>query len=95
MVNENPTISEISWSGKKIGLIFKSWFSSRGARSEWRPRGRRSATAVQDAGREQRRERRLGSDAFGDKGAQTSNVDGSVVKRSTVPGRELNVDDVE
>jgi hypothetical protein len=28
------------------------------------------------------------SDAFGHKGAQTSNVDGSVVKRSTVPGRE-------
>ena len=51
-------------------------------------RGRRSAIAVQDAGREQGRARRLGSDAFGHEGAQTSNVDGSVVKRSTVPGRE-------
>ena len=41
--------------------------------------------------REQGRARRLGSDAFGDKGAQTSNVDGSVVNaRSTVPGREAN-----
>ena len=102
MVNEKPTISEISWSGKKLGF-FKSWFSSRGARSEWRPRGRRSATAVQDAGREQRRARRLGSDAFGDKGARkqaTSTVPLStrVNARSTVPGREankLNVDDVE
>jgi hypothetical protein len=28
------------------------------------------------------------SDAFGHMGAQTRNVDGSVVKRSTVPGRE-------
>ena len=72
---------------QKVGL-FSSWFSARGARSGWRPRGRRSATAVQDAGREQGRARRLGSDAFGHEGAQTSNVDGSVVKRSTVPGRE-------
>jgi hypothetical protein len=55
---------------QKVGLFFKSWFSARGARSGWRPRGRRSATAVQDAGREQRRARRLGSDAFGDKGAR-------------------------
>ena len=64
-----------SWS------FFKSWFSARAARSGWRPRGRRSATAVQDAGREQGRARRLGSDAFGHEGAQISNVDGSVVKR--------------
>ena len=51
-------------------------------------RGRRSAIAVQDAGREQGRARRLGSDAFGHEGAQTSiNVDGSVVseRSTTVP----------
>jgi hypothetical protein len=85
MVTERPTILE-SWSGKKLGFFQVG--SARAARSGWRPHGRRSATAVQDAGREQGRARRLGSDAFGHEGAQTSNVDGSVVKRSTVPGRE-------
>ena len=71
---------------QKVGL-FSSWFSARFAQRV-ASRCRRSAIAVQDAGREQGRARRLGSDAFGHEGAQTSNVDGSVVKRSTVPGRE-------
>jgi hypothetical protein len=105
MVNERPTISE-SWSGKKLGFFQKLVQRSRCAqrvappwssfgymyrRPRCGPRARACALAP-----------RLGSDAFGDKGAQTSNVDGlvdgSVVKRSTVPGREankLNVDDVE
>ena len=85
MVTERPTILE-SWSGKKLGFFQVG--SALGAQRVWRPHGRRSATAVQDAGREQGRARRLGSDAFGHEGAQTSNVDGSVVKLSTVPGRE-------
>ena len=84
---------------QKVGL-FSSWFSARGVRvaPPWssfgyrRPRCGPRARACAPAPR-------LGSDAFGDSGgAQTSNVDGSVVKRSTVPGREankLNVDDVE
>ena len=54
---------------QKVGL-FSSWFSARRAAGGAPPHGRRSATAVQDAGREQRRARRLGSDAFGDKGAR-------------------------
>ena len=58
---------------QKVGL-FSSWFSARRAAGGSPPHGRRSATAVQDAGREQGRARRLGSDAFGHKGAQTSNV---------------------
>ena len=80
--------------------------SAHGARSGWRPRGRRSATctAVQDAGREQGRARWLrGSEAMHSetrarKHEATSTVPSSYVKRSTVPGREankLNVDDVE